>query len=100
MCVASGFPIATSIATGKHTLVTATGAFDLSFVHCSCAARAVPSDSVSCMLICWLLDVSRLIASRMVFRAQGESPAPGLGKASNLFAASRATSLQRADNVV
>ena len=25
---------------------------------------------------CWLLDVSRLIASRMVFRAQGESPAP------------------------
>ena len=33
----------------------------------------------------------------MVFRAQGESPAPGLGKASNLFAASRATSLQRAD---
>jgi hypothetical protein len=53
-----------------HTLVTATGAFDLSFVHCSCAARAVPSDSVSCMLICWLLDVSRLIASRMVFRAQ------------------------------
>ena len=24
---------------------------------------------------CWLLDVSRLIASRMVFRAQGESPA-------------------------
>ena len=76
MCVASGFPIATSIATGKHTLVTATGAFDLSFVHCSCAARAVPSDSVSCMLICWLLDVSRLIASRMVFRAQGESPAP------------------------
>ena len=24
----------------------------------------------------WLLDVSRLIASRMVFRAQGESPAP------------------------
>jgi len=49
---------------------------------------------------CWLLDVSRLIASRMVFRAQGESPAPGLGKASNLFAASRATSLQRADNVV
>jgi len=49
---------------------------------------------------CWLLDVSRLIASRMVFRAQGESPAPSLGKASNLFAASRATSLQRADNVV
>ena len=46
---------------------------------------------------CWLLDVSRLIASRKVFRAQGESPAPGLGKASNLFAASRATSLQRAD---
>jgi hypothetical protein len=28
VCVASGFPIAT----GKHTLVTATGAFDLSFV--------------------------------------------------------------------
>jgi hypothetical protein len=25
---------------------------------------------------CWLLDVSRLIASRMVFRAQGESAAP------------------------
>ena len=25
---------------------------------------------------CWLLDVSRLIASRMVFRAHGESPAP------------------------
>ena len=25
---------------------------------------------------CWLLGVSRLIASRMVFRAQGESPAP------------------------
>ena len=24
---------------------------------------------------CWLLDVSRLIASWMVFRAQGESPA-------------------------
>ena len=25
---------------------------------------------------CWLLDVSRPISSRMVFRAQGESPAP------------------------
>ena len=37
----------------------------------SCAARAVLSDSVSCMLA-----VSRLIASRMVFRAQDESPAP------------------------
>ena len=25
---------------------------------------------------CWLLGVSLLVASRMVFRAQGESPAP------------------------
>jgi hypothetical protein len=41
----------------------------------SCAACAVPSDSVSCMLAA-RVDVSRLIASRMVFRAQGESPAP------------------------
>ena len=73
-------------------------------------ALAVTAEGASCALrvrflrtacpACWLLDVSRLIASRMVFRAQGESPAPGLGKASNLFAASRATSLQRADNVV
>ena len=26
---------------------------------------------------CWLLGVSRLIASQMVFRAQGKSPASG-----------------------
>ena len=45
-------------------VVTAEGA--------SCAARAVPSDSVSCMLAARRV---RLIASRMVFRAQGESPA-------------------------
>ena len=43
----------------------------------SCAARAVPSNSVrTACPACWLLDVSRPISSRMVFRAQGESPAP------------------------
>ena len=43
----------------------------------SCVARA-PCGSFGCSVSCmpWLLRVSRLIASRMVFRAQGESPAP------------------------
>jgi hypothetical protein len=39
-------------------------------LRCACGSFG---HSVSCT--CWLLDVSRLIASRMVFRAQGESPA-------------------------
>ena len=38
-------------------------------LRCACGSFG---HSVSCT--CWLLDVSRLIASRMVFRAQGESP--------------------------
>jgi hypothetical protein len=40
----------------------------------SCAARA-GSFGQRVLHACWLLDVSRLIASRMMFRAQGESPA-------------------------
>ena len=40
------------------------------FLRAACAAY----------MLGWLLRVSRLIASRMVFRAQGESPRPDLGK--------------------
>ena len=43
----------------------------------SCAARAVSSDSVFCMR----LGLAWLVATWMVFRAQGQSPAPcGRGK--------------------
>jgi hypothetical protein len=66
----------------------------------SCAARAVPSDSVSCMLRCWLLGVSRLVASRMVFRAQGESPQRlGHDKREQRRSVSPATRLQRSQEV-
>jgi len=40
----------------------------------SCVARAVPSDSVSCMLAARRVPTDRF--AQMVFRAQGESPAP------------------------
>jgi len=56
----------------------------------SCAARAVSSDSVSCMLIAW-----RRLAHRfpdIVPGAAGESPQRrGLGKGEQRFVASRAT---------
>ena len=61
----------------------------------SCVAREVPSDSVSCMLA-----ARRVPTDRFAEGVPGAGREPGLGKASNLFAASRATSLQRADNVV
>ena len=63
---------------GNHKLLVADPptALKVTAEGASCAARAVPSDSVRLYCpACWLLDVSRLIASRMVFRAQGESPA-------------------------
>ena len=49
---------------------------------------------------CWLLDVSRLIASRMVFRAQGESPAScarelGLNPAAPMLPCETARGLQQ-----
>ena len=49
---------------------------------------------------CWLLDVSRPIASRMVFRAQGESPAPlGHDKREQPRSVSPATRLQRSHEI-
>ena len=65
---------------GNHKLLVADPptALKVTAEGASCAARAVPGQRV--LHACWLLDVSRLIASRMMFRAQGESPAPGLGK--------------------
>ena len=64
----------------------------------SCVARAVPSDSVSCMLAARRVPTDRFADG--VPGAGREPSAAVLEKASNLFAASRATSLQRADNVV
>jgi hypothetical protein len=64
----------------------------------SCVARAVPSGSVSCMLAARRVPTDRFADG--VPGAGREPSAAVLGKASNPFAASRATSLQRADNVV
>ena len=59
-------------------------------LRCACGSFG---HSVSCT--CWLLDVSRLIASRMVFRAQGESPAsPSYDKREQRGSVSRATRMQ------
>ena len=48
---------------------------------------------------CWLLGVSRPIASRMVFRAQGESPAPRSDKREHRGSVSPATRLQRSREI-
>jgi hypothetical protein len=96
VCVASGFPIAT----GKHTLVTATGAFDLSFVDRALQLRCARGSFGQRVLHADMLAARRVPTDRFADGVPGAGREPSAWVMTNASSAaasrvSPATRLQR-----